>query len=641
MKIMELILPCLWLSYCISASETEAWTPRANPLPKPASIDWAHNSDSGGLPLYLVRKSDLILEFPKANKVLRKGIKRCLRRLFTEKWIPKALAGPPKKYKPFPTQETMMGSNNDDLARPMQVPLIHQLSGQQPYSSAEIIHKLVLRVNDIKAGLQHGVDESYSLKVSPAGIEINSTTVWGALHALSTLEQLVEWDPQEQRLFIERSVSIIDAPLYPYRGIMIDTARNFYSVPSLLRQLDSMALSKLNVFHWHMVDTQSWPVELSVYPEMILDAYSPTEIYTQKDIYLIVQYGYLRGIHVIPEIDMPAHSNSGWRQINSQIISCGDSFWNGYGDNNALRTAQQPTPGHLDVLHPDTLSIVGNIYRELSSKFKDSYFHVGLDEIMPNCYNYSSYITEWFKENTTRTYRDLVQNWVDAILPIFLQDSPDRRIIMWEDALLSKTAGVHTLPRESVILQSWMGGKENVRELLNRGYDVIVSASDFFYLDCGMGGFVTNDPSYNVQEDPSPGHSSFNYHGSGGSWCAPYKTWQRIYSYDFDYTTSDENFVYNKSQILGASVQLWSEQSDSGTIDMKLWPRSAAFAELLWSGNRDSKGHKRTSEFTQRIINFRERLVGRGISAEAIVPRDCVSRPHNCDLFMNQMIISD
>lgn len=647
-KIAYLVILTFLVKTGISYS-TVGFQPRANPLPKPVSIDWALDLEDGNtaLPIYFVPESSLVIVCPE-NEVLKLGVNRSIHKMYEEKWVPQALTGPPPKYKKFPSKivqqeigqtEKLNNTNFSAYHLPLQYPM-GIVNGQEPRSyELREISKITITVEDCDIDLQHGINESYTLEIYSTIIEISSATIWGTLHALATLEQLVEWDTESERILIERGVYIKDSPLFPHREVLIDTARNFYSVESLLRQIDTMALAKLNVFHWHIVDTQSWPIDIKAYPNMILDAYSKKEVYQQSDVEFIVRYGYLRGVRVIPEIDMPAHSNSGWRQVNPEIISCGDSFWNGYGDDWQLHTALQPTPGHLDILHPDTLPIVQNVYNELSALFSENFFHIGLDEITPNCYNYSEHISEWFRENSTRTYHDLVQHWVNSILPIFLQARPNRRLIMWEDVILSKEAGVYNLSSSSVIIQSWMGGKENIRTLLRKGYDVVVSSSDFFYLDCGVGGFFTNDPRYNEQNDPTPGIPSFNYHGPGGSWCAPYKTWQRIYNYDFNYDLDDDDFVYDKSKILGASVALWSEQSDSSVVDQKIWPRAASLAELLWSGNRNSAGQKRTTEFAQRIINFRERLVQRGVSPEVIIPRYCVTRPHSCDLYMNQSIL--
>ena len=128
------------------------------------------------------------------------------------------------------------------------------------------------------------------------------------------------------------------------------------------------------------------------------------------------------------------------------------------------------------------------------------------------------------------------------------------------------------------------------------------------------------------------GTETFNYGGDGGSWCSPYKTWQRIYDFDFTSTLTPAE----RSLIMGAEAPLWSEQVDSTIISQKMWPRAAALAELVWSGNRNEKGEKRTSELTQRIYNFRELLVGVGVQASPLAPKYCLQHPHACDLFYNQ-----
>ncbi|KAG0082447.1 hypothetical protein BGZ92_011729, partial [Podila epicladia] len=106
----------------------------------------------------------------------------------------------------------------------------------------------------------------------------------------------------------------------------------------------------------------------------------------------------------------------------------------------------------------------------------------------------------------------------------------------------------------------------------------------------------------------------------------------RIYDYDFTKGLTDEEAKH----VIGAEVAMWSEQADPHNVDSKVWPRSAALAELLWSGNRNAEGYKRTTELSARIQEFRERLVARGISAAALVPKYCLQHPHKCDLFRDQ-----
>lgn len=268
------------------------------------------------------------------------------------------------------------------------------------------------------------------------------------------------------------------------------------------------------------------------------------------------------------------------------------------------------------ILNPKTYEVVAGVYNELVTLFPDNVYHVGGDEIQKGCYNFSEPITEWLEDNSTRTYNDLVQYWVDHAFPIY-RDTPTRKLMMWEDMIIAPEHATD-LPPENVILQSWNNGITNIKNLTSRGYDVVVSSSEFFYLDCGNGGYVSNDPRYNEMENPNASIPTFNYGGIGGSWCSPYKTWQRIYDYDFALNLTDEE----ASHIVGGEAPLWSEQVDDTIVSQKVWPRAAALAELFWSGNRDPQtGEKRTTQLTQRINNFREYLVASGVQAAILQPK--------------------
>lgn len=255
---------------------------------------------------------------------------------------------------------------------------------------------------------------------------------------------------------------------------------------------------------------------------------------------------------------------------------------------------------------------------------------------MTGCFNFSQGIRDWFAEDPSRTYSNLNEHWINESIPIFMSEDvtgkKDRRLIMWEDAVLSPNSAASNVPKD-VILQSWNAGIDHINQITELGYDVIVASADFLYLDCGDGGHVTNDPRYNDQFNPDPDVPNFNYLGPGGSWCAPFKTWQRIYDYDFTTNLTEAQ----KKHVIGASAQMWAEQNDDATISNKLWPRAAALGELVWSGNKDPKtGKKRTTLLTQRILNFREYLLANGISASPVVPKYCLQHPHHCDFFYDQ-----
>lgn len=613
---------------------------KVNPLPAPQDISWGSSGPKnvGWLDLRTNSNSKSNSSNSDSNsdsesnpdgqsranaQLVTDAWDRASKAITTLKWVPQAIEEPIPKFDPFP-EPGSNGSNGDNTKR-------------DDDGSRGWLNEINVKVSDWSADLQHGVDESYTLHISATSpvVDVTAKTVWGALHAFTTFQQLVIF--QDQRLIVEQPVTIKDHPKYPYRGVMVDTGRNFISVSKIKEQIDGLALSKMNILHWHITDTQSWPIQLKSYPEVTKDAYSSKESYSEQDVQDVISYARARGVRVIPEIDMPGHSASGWRQIDRDIVTCDNSWWS--NDDWPHHTAVQPNPGQLDVMNPKTYKVVEKIYSELSKRFADNFFHVGGDELQVGCFNFSKGIRDWFAADPKRTYFDLNQHWVDKSYPLFMSEQntgkKDRRLIMWEDVILSADASASKVSKE-VIMQSWNNGVGNIAKLTKAGYDVIVSSADFMYLDCGFGGYVTNDPRYNSPQsnpDPTGTAFSFNYGGPGGSWCAPYKTWQRIYDYDFTANLTDAQAKH----IIGAAAPLWSEQVDDTIISGKMWPRAAALAELVWSGNKDPKtGKKRTTNLTQRILNFREYLVANGIAATPLVPKYCLQHPHHCDLYYDQ-----
>lgn len=125
------------------------------------------------------------------------------------------------------------------------------------------------------------------------------------------------FDDFENQIEIPSEVSISDGPVYPYRGILLDTGRNFFDKPAILRTIDGMAMSKLNTFHWHIIDSHSFPYVSRTWPKFSkLGSYTTTKIYTREDIKEIIAYGLVRGVRVLPEFDAPAHVGEGWQWVN-------------------------------------------------------------------------------------------------------------------------------------------------------------------------------------------------------------------------------------------------------------------------------------------------------------------------------------
>lgn len=595
-------------------------------LPQPRKIKWSPVSIDSPLVQgpYEIPPS-IALQTPEGDQLIRRAFVRTIKNIWSDHRV--------TLDRDFDL-EGNMGMNSSSPSSPSsdpghtpvdveQIPL-GNYSARSPTDHAMLqnplttLDAIVVDIALSDVDLQLGVDESYVLRIPymTDKVLIEAKTVWGAIRALATFEQLVGFDKSKNTFVIPKPVAMADAPLYPHRGIMIDTSRNFYDVESLLRQIDAMNMAKLNVLHWHISDSQSWPIMIQAYPNMTKDAYSTDEKYSPEDIRTIVGYAWERGVRVIPEIDMPGHSNAGWRQIDPSILACPESDWQ--------VAAAEPVPGQLNPVNNKTYEIVSTVYREIEQYFPDNLFHVGFDELNPDCYNQAPDIQEWLKAEN-KTYKDLATFWVNQTLPIFHQGvNKNRRLMMWEDSVLSPNFGID-IPK-NVVMQSWGQGLGNVEKLLEKGYDVVISSHDFFYLDCGYGNWIFNDTEVLTQKDPTPGSPSYNYGGDGGSWCGPYKSWQRIYNFDFELNLN----ARQRAHVMGAELALWSEQSDSYTVDNKVWPRAAAFAELLWSGNRDANMDRRTMDLSPRLMQFRQNLVRRGLSPAAIAPKYCMANPDKC-----------
>lgn len=180
-------------------------------------------------------------------------------------------------------------------------------------------HRIIIdiAVDTAEEYLQISTDESYFLRVSSEGektlVLITASTFFGARHALETLSQLIDFDEDHNSLQIVSTASIRDAPMFPYRGFILDTARNYVTIPHIKNLIKAMSYNKLNTFHWHLTDTHSFPLVLSSLPSMAYyGAYSPSQVYSPSDVRDIVEFARVRGVRVLPEFDAPSHVGHGW-----------------------------------------------------------------------------------------------------------------------------------------------------------------------------------------------------------------------------------------------------------------------------------------------------------------------------------------
>ncbi|CAH1984734.1 unnamed protein product [Acanthoscelides obtectus] len=447
-------------------------------------------------------------------------------------------------------------------------------------------------------------DESYTLKLSETSdgrlnALISAQTFFGARHGLQTLNQLIVFDDLKGELLIPSEALITDKPAYPYRGIVLDTSRNYITIDAIKRTLAGMGASKLNTFHWHITDSHSFPYVSKSRPELSkYGAYSPSKVYTDEDIKQIIKYATVRGIRVLPEFDAPAHVGEGWQ--NTGFVTCLNwQPWQSY--------CVEPPCGQLDPTKDGVYDVLEDIYGDMIEQFQPDIFHMGGDEVNFHCWKSTPNIAEWMQRKglNVSEEKDLVQLWRyfqdNALQRLDKKAKRNIPVVMWTSHLTDPEYLTNALPKDRYIIQIWTTGTDaQVGTLLENGYKVILSNYDALYFDCGFAGWVT----------------------SGNNWCSPYIGWQKVYS------NTPEKIAgpTKKHLVLGEEAALWTEQADSASVDSRLWPRAAALAEAVWT----SPANPSWEAAEQRFLAHRERLVELGIGADAIEPEWCLQHEENC-----------
>lgn len=402
-----------------------------------------------------------------------------------------------------------------------------------------------LQINCVKSG-KIGLyeDESYQLEIQSNKIIINAASDLGTLHALETVLQLLQ---NNNTSFYFPTVMITDFPRFTWRGLMIDVARHFQPIDVIKRNLDAMAAVKMNVFHWHLVDDQGWRIELKKHPKLTEMA-SDGNYYTQEEIKNIVKYADERGILVIPEIDVPGHGTAiltAYPEIGSKVINLDSNSIeskkqvSGITSYSIERNAGIFTPT-LDPSNPKTYQLLSEIFDEVCPLFSGSYFHIGGDENEGKDWDANPKIQEFKKKNKLANNHELQTYFTMQLVPMLKKHH--KELMGWEEIMTKNMS-------KNAIIHSWKGVNEGVSSgssLINavkNGYKTVLSNGYYIDLMQGVASHYSNDPL--------PKNSTL---------------------------TDDE-----KARILGGEATMWSELVTPLNIDSRIWPRTAAIAERLWS----------------------------------------------------------
>ena len=389
-----------------------------------------------------------------------------------------------------------------------------------------------LQINCVRNGkIEINEDESYQLTIASNKIIINATSDLGALHGLETLLQLLQ---NNSTSYYFPVVEISDSPRFTWRGLMIDAARHFQPVDVIKRNLDAMASMKMNIFHWHLADDQGWRIQLKNHPkltELASDGY----FYTQEEIKNIAQYADERGILVIPEIDIPGHA--------SALLTAYPEIGSKVGEGKITYEVQRNSGifnATLDPTNPKTYEILNSIFDEVCPLFPGSYFHIGGDENNGKEWNANPEIQQFKKENNLVNNHDLQTYFNMKLIPMLKKHN--KKLMGWEEIMTENMS-------KDAIIHAWRGTNEGQEaggaliKAAKNGYNTVLSNGYYIDLMLGLESHYLNDP-------------------------LPKKI-----------ILSQEE----KARVLGGEAAMWSELVTPLNIDSRIWPRTAAIAERLWS----------------------------------------------------------
>lgn len=424
-------------------------------------------------------------------------------------------------------------------------------------------------------------DEGYTLDATEKLVTIKAKTAKGLFYGMQTLMQLL---PAEIESATEVKsiawtlpcVTIKDQPRFAYRGIMLDPCRHFIPVENLKKQLDVLALFKINNFHWHLTEDQGWRIEIKKYPKLTeigskrIDG-EGTEyggFYTQEQIREVVAYAAARFINVIPEIELPGHALAAISAYPE--LSC---------------KGEQRTPRIIWGVEEDvycagkeeTFKFLEDVIAEVAPLFPGEYFHIGGDECPKTRWEKCPLCQKRMRENKLKNEHELQSYFVQRMEKVL--EKYGKKMIGWDEILEGGLA-------PSATVMSWRGEEGGIAAA-SMDHDVIMTpAGNGMYLD-------------HYQGDPKIEPVAI-----GG-----YTLLEKTYSYN---PVPDTLVGLGKSHFIkGVQSNIWTEYMyNTDIMEYRIYPRILALAEIAWTP-QEGKDYK---DFERRLDNAQVRLDGHGIN---------------------------
>lgn len=425
--------------------------------------------------------------------------------------------------------------------------------------------------------------EGYELKISPEKVVVKSSSVKGAFYAVQTIRQLLPASIEKSTNNIKSNltlpeVTISDFPRFKWRGLHLDVSRNFFDVKFIKKTIDNLALHKMNVLHWHLVDDQGWRIEIKKYPKLTEIAsirketvigrnsgkydgkqYGPF-FYTQEEVKDIIKYAEKRGITIVPEIEMPGHTQA----VLAAYPEYGctgkrTEVWTQWGVSQNVYCAGQEK----------TFAFLQDILDEVCNLFPSEYIHIGGDECPKVQWEKCPKCQKRIKDNKLKDEHELQSYFIKRIEKYL--NSKNRRLVGWDEILEGGLA-----PNATVM--AWRSAHEGVKSA-KQHHDVIMSPTSHCYIDYYQSKYREYEPF-----------------AIGGF--VPLK---RVYSFE---PVPHELNAEETKHILGAQINLWTEYvSTNEHAEYMIFPRLAAISEVNWSSKKD----KNWNSFSQRLLHLFKR----------------------------------
>ena len=414
--------------------------------------------------------------------------------------------------------------------------------------------------------------EAYKLNVSKKQVRIEASRPAGFYYALQTLKQLMPRNvmagvaTSDHSQWSLPSVEIEDAPRFEWRGFMLDEGRHFFGKDEIKRVIDMMAIYKMNRLHWHLTEDQGWRIVIKKYPKLTetgawrnskVLAYGDVKpdgeryggFYTQKDIKEIVAYAKKKFIEIIPEIDIPGHSQAAVAAY-PEFLACDPE------NKHEVWLQQGISTDVINVANPKAMQFAKEVIDELTELFPFNYIHLGGDECPTNKWQKNDECKKLLSEIGSSNFRDL-QIYFYKQLKDYIATKPadqQRQLIFWNEVLHGNTS----ILGNDITIMAWIGANAAAKQAAKQGMNTILSPQIPYYINRKQSKLPT--------EPMSQGHGT--------------ETVEAVYNYQPLKDVDAALQPYYK----GVQANFWTEWvTEPSVLEYLMLPRLAAVAEAGWT----------------------------------------------------------